>query len=146
MDMDQHTRYGYSVYPGVHPVPLSLFLRASKNLMRPNAFFESLQPQNVLMMFLFSMKHLQKLIFTLCERATIADSLHVWRNFWCLLRLELNWCSMYMSRHSFGGKFLQEISVIVILIFCLNFPSLKVFLICSYLFSIFNLVPLRNSY
>ena len=40
-------------------------------------FFESLQPQNVLMMFLFSMKHLQKLIFTLCERATIADLTHV---------------------------------------------------------------------
>ena len=43
-----------------------------------------------------------------------------------------------MSRHSFGSKFLQETSIIVILIFFLNFPALGMSLICPYLISIFN--------
>ena len=30
---------------------------------------------------------------------------------------------MYMLRHSFGSKFLQEISIIVIFIFCLKIPD-----------------------
>ena len=67
-------------------------------------FFEGLQPQNVLIKFLFSMKHsylltaklLMTLIillhdfFTWCERATVGNSLHAGRNFWCQLWPQLN--------------------------------------------------------
>ena len=35
------------------------------------------------------------------------------------------YCSIYMLRHSFVRKFLQEISIIVILILCLKFPISK---------------------
>ena len=58
---------------------------------------EGLQPQNVLIMFLFSMKHWDLLSvetnqvinnylnFTLYERTTVGNYLHVKSNFWCLI-------------------------------------------------------------
>ena len=48
-----------------------------------------------------------------------------------------------MSRHSFGSKFLQEISHRYFN-FLFELPSLKMFLICSHLLSIFNLVTLEK--
>ena len=49
-----------------------------------------------------------------------------------------------MSRDSFGSKFLLETSLIIILIFCLNFSASKMFLICSHLLSIFNLLTFEK--
>ena len=48
----------YVVHLGIHPVPLCFFTWTSKTLMRLNIFFEGLQPQNFLIMVLFSMKPL----------------------------------------------------------------------------------------
>ena len=45
------------MYLGVHPELPHFFIKTSKILMRFNVVFEDLQPQNVLIMFLFSMKH-----------------------------------------------------------------------------------------
>ena len=46
-----------------------------------------------------------------------------------------------MAQHSFGSKFLQEISITVILIFCSNFPVSKYSLL---LLSIFNLFAIEK--
>ena len=74
-----------------------MFLITSKILMILNVvFLEILLLQNVLR-FLFSMKHSHlltantppdvnsSLIFTWYKRATVDNSLHVRRNFWCLI-------------------------------------------------------------
>ena len=64
-------------------------------MMRLNVFFKGLQPENVLTMFLFFMKHsylltakitsdLINLSFTWCERAFVGYTLHVCHNFWYL--------------------------------------------------------------
>ena len=60
----------------------------------------------------------------------IINSLHVTqrRNFWYLNMAStklFNWFSMNMSPHSVVSNFLKEISIIVILIFCLNIPVSK---------------------
>ena len=50
--------FWYSVYLGVNLEPSRFFIKTSKVLMRLNVvFLEGLQAQNVLIMFLFSMKH-----------------------------------------------------------------------------------------
>ena len=61
-----------------------------------SAFFEGLQPQNNLVMFLYSMKHsylltakitpdINKSNFSWCEVATVGYSLYVGQNFWYLI-------------------------------------------------------------
>ena len=57
---------------------------------------------------------------------------------------QLNWFSMYMLRHSFVSKFLKEVSIIVILIFCLKISTSKMSLICSYLLSIYSFATLET--
>ena len=47
----------YFVYIGVNPEPPRFFIKTSKILIRLTVAFQDLQPQNVLIMFLFSMKH-----------------------------------------------------------------------------------------
>ena len=51
---------------------------------------------------------------------------------------------MYMLRHSFVSKFLKEVSIIVILIFCLKISTSKMSLICSYLLSIYSFATLET--
>ena len=91
---------------------------------------ECLQSQNILIMFLFSVKHAY-LLTTEITPVINHSPKFFFSMIICILDLpfgvwlwpQLNWCSMLS--HSFVSKFLQEISIIVILIFCLNFPSSK---------------------
>ena len=58
----------------------------------------------------------------------IINSLHVRHDFWYPIMAStklFNWFSMNMSPHSVVSNFLKEISIIVILIFCLNIPVSK---------------------
>ena len=73
------------------------FVTTSKILMRLNvAFLESLQRENVLIVFIFhetfvpvnkehSFRPYNSLIFTRYERATVGNSLHVRSKFMCLI-------------------------------------------------------------
>ena len=85
-----------------------------------------------IIMFLFSMKHAYLfttqitpdvnnflLFFSLMLTCILSVTFSV------LLWPQLNWYGMYMLRHSFASTFLQEILIIVILIFCLNLPASK---------------------
>ena len=113
------------------------------------SFLKELQPQNFLIMFLFSMKHLYlltaklfltliNLIFTWCERATVGESLRVWRNIWCLIiastklmyylchdiLLEINFYKKHQSKSfQFSIWTSQPQNVLNLLLFIINFPS-----------------------
>ena len=116
----------------------SMFLMTtSKILMRFNVeFLECLQAQNVFM-FLFSVKH--SYILT---AHTPPDVIILWFSHGMKELLQAILCMleatklmhMYMSRHSFVSNFLQEISVITILIYYrISAPSLlkRLFLLKS---------------
>ena len=102
--------FWYSVYFGVNPEPSRFFIRISKILVSLNvAFLEGLQPQNVLIMFLFSMKHSYLLTAKTTQDVIILSGFYmVWATL-TILRMpeatigvwlwpQLSWCSMYMSR------------------------------------------------
>ena len=119
----------------------AFFIRTSKNLMRLNAFFKVYSHK---MFWFYSYFLFRKHSYLLTAKITLnvnkSNFYMVWKSYYyyyyvilCMLDPtfvvwlwpQLNWCSMYMSRHSFVSKCLQKISIIVILIFCLNFPASK---------------------
>ena len=82
--------FRYSVYLGVHPVPLSFFIRTNKLLMRlivthcsyyVSVFHKTFAIVNGKKFLLI----LINLIFAWFERTIVGDSLHIWRNFWWLI-------------------------------------------------------------
>ena len=100
----------------------AFFIRTSKNLMRLSAFFEGLQLQNVLIMFLFPRKHSYLLTAKITPDVNKSNFYMVRKSYcgWfstCLMQLLVSGYGLN-NINSFGKFFLQEIAIIVILIFC----------------------------
>ena len=112
--------FWYSVYIGVYPVPLRLFIRTSKTLMRLSVFFLKIFRSKMFLLCSYFPWNLntcqrQKLLLVLiilsnfyimCERATGGDSLHARCNFWCLIMASIKFdvvCNM--SCYYFVSKF-----------------------------------------
>ena len=118
------------VHLGVHPEPPCFFIKTSKILIRLNVVFEDLQLQNVVIRFLLSIKHLYMLQWKLLlistwyeKKVTVDNSLHIRSNCWCLIMAPTK-LMQYVYMIPFFAKWnLQEISIIIILIFCLNSPT-----------------------
>ena len=99
-----------------------MFFMTSKNLMRLNAVFWKVYSRRMFFLFTWNIRNIF-LIFTWYERATVGNSLHVRNNFWCVTMTSAKLMQhVYVaSLKSKEKKYvLQGISIIVIIIFCMN--------------------------